>query len=171
MYTAAGVALSLTAGSAMILPCITSELTSETVITQDIAGAADLFDDGTHTIEISYDEAEYAEVIAEYQEDGEMNFLRADITIDGVLIEDVGLRLKGNSTLSSLRSDGDGAGRGEGMAEGMEPPEGMKQLEGMEEQGGMGGMGMTQLSVDSPEELPWTAEAPEETTTMPGRPG
>lgn len=144
--TAAGVALSLTAGSAMIRPYITSELTSQSVITQDIEGSGDLFDDGAHTIEISYDEAEYAEVIDDYQEDGEKNFLKADITIDGVLIEDVGLRLKGNSTLSSLRQDDDGGGMGEGMPE---------MSDGMEEQGGGGGMGMTQLSEDSPEELPW----------------
>lgn len=147
--TAAGVALSLTAGSAMVRPYITSELTTQSVITQDISGEGDLFDDGVHTIEISYDETEYAEVIDDYQEDGEKNFLKADITIDGVLIEDVGLRLKGNSTLSSLRSDDEGGGMGEGMPEGRELPE------GMEDQGGMGGMGMTQLSEDSPEELPW----------------
>ena len=113
--TAAGVALSLTAGSAMVRPYITSELTTQSVITQDISGEGDLFDDGVHTIEISYDETEYAEVIDDYQEDGEKNFLKADITIDGVLIEDVGLRLKGNSTLSSLRSDDEGGGMGEGM--------------------------------------------------------
>ena len=147
--TAAGVALSLTAGSAMVRPYITSELTTQTVITQDLSGDGDLFDDGDHTIEISYDETEYAEVIDDYQEDGEKNFLKADITIDGVLIEDVGLRLKGNSTLSSLRSDDEGGGMGEGMPEGRELPE------GMEDQGGEGGMGMTQLSEDSPEELPW----------------
>lgn len=130
--TATGLTLSLTAGGAMVRACITSELTSQTVITQDIQGASDLFDGSSHTIEITYDEAEYQEVIDADKEDGEKKFLRADITIDGVLIEDVGLRLKGNSTLSSLRTS-DGGDRG-GMA---------------------GGMGMTQLSEDSPEELPW----------------
>ena len=67
-------------------------------------------------------------MLSTFREDGEKEYIRADITIDGTLIEDVGLRLKGNSTLQSLSNNSMGGG---------------------------GGGGMTQLSEDNPEELPW----------------
>ena len=67
-------------------------------------------------------------MLSTFREDGEKEYIRADITIDGTLIEDVGLRLKGNSTLQSLSNNS---------------------------MGGSGGGGMTQLSEDNPEELPW----------------
>ena len=67
-------------------------------------------------------------MLSTFREDGEKEYIRADITIDGTLIEDVGLRLKGNSTLQSLSNNSMGGG---------------------------GGGGMTQLFEDNPEELPW----------------
>ena len=67
-------------------------------------------------------------MLSTFREDGEKEYIRADITIDSTLIEDVGLRLKGNSTLQSLSNNSMGGG---------------------------GGGGMTQLSEDNPEELPW----------------
>ncbi|WP_145942770.1 CotH kinase family protein [Corynebacterium glyciniphilum] len=129
-------AIALVFGASMVRPYITSNLVSETVITNNIEGESGLFDDGDHTIEITFNQAEYDDMISTFQKDGEKDFISADITIDGTLIEDVALRLKGNSTLSSL--SGNGMGMGPGGGEG----------------GGMGGM-MTQLSEDSPEELPW----------------
>ena len=67
-------------------------------------------------------------MLSTFREDSEKEYIRAYITIDGTLIEDVGLRLKGNSTLQSLSNNSMGGG---------------------------GGGGMTQLSEDNPEELPW----------------
>lgn len=67
-------------------------------------------------------------MLSTFREDGEKEYIRADITIDGTLIEDVGLRLNGNSTLQSLSGNNMGGG---------------------------GGGGMTQLSEENPEELPW----------------
>lgn len=67
-------------------------------------------------------------MLSTFREDGEKEYIRADITIDGTLIEDVGLRLEGNSTLQSLSNNSMGGG-GDG--------------------------GMTQLFEDNPEELPW----------------
>src|SRR5699024_12411479 len=61
------------------------------------------------------------------------SYIKAALTIDGTLIEDVGMRLKGNSTLRSLQDGGDAAA-GDGMP---------------------AGGSMVQLSVDSPQELPW----------------
>ena len=67
-------------------------------------------------------------MLSTFREDGEKEYIRADITIDGTLIEDVGLRLKGNSTLQSLSNNSMGGG---------------------------GGGSMTQPFEDNPEELPW----------------
>lgn len=121
-------AIALAFGTSMVRPYITSELVSETVIVNDIDGEAELFDATTHSIDITFDQAEYEEMLSTFREDGEKEYIRADITIDGTLIEDVGLRLKGNSTLQSLSNNSMGGG---------------------------GGGGMTQLSEDNPEELPW----------------
>ena len=49
-------------------------------------------------------------MLSTFREDGEKEYIRADITIDGTLIEDVGLRLKGNSTLQSLSNNSMGGG-------------------------------------------------------------
>lgn len=156
-------AIALAFGTSMVRPYITSELVSETVIVNDIDGDAELFDATTHSIDITFDQAEYEEMLSTFREDGEKEYIRADITIDGTLIEDVGLRLKGNSTLQSLSGNNMGGGRENGeMPEGMELPEGTEDTaegtapagpDGMG--GGMGGGGMTQLSEENPEELPW----------------
>lgn len=110
-------AVTMSVGGVMVRPYITSDLTSETVVTENIEGETDLFDSGEHSIEITYNEAEYADMINSFQEDGEKDFITADITIDGTVIQDVGLRLKGNSTLSSLGGDEGGGmpGAGEGQ--------------------------------------------------------
>ena len=122
-------AIALAFGTSMVRPYITSELISETAIANNIDGDAELFDATTHSIDITFDQAEYEEMLSTFRQDGEKEYIRADITIDGTLIENVGLRLKGNSTLQSLSGNSMG--------------------------GGMGPGGMTQLSEDSPEELPW----------------
>jgi spore coat protein CotH len=182
---AVALTVSLVFGASMVRPYITSDLVSETVSTNNIEGDSDLFDDSEHTIDISYNQDEYDDMMTTFQDDGEKEFISADITIDGTLIENVGLRLKGNSTLMSLRGDDQGPG-GEGQEPGGEaageeeaaaaedaeadtaddaaaedgaPAEG----EGDPAAGddataggpGGGGGGMTQLDENSPEELPW----------------
>ena len=119
-------AIALAFGTSMVRPYITSELVSETVIVNNIDGEAELFDENEHTIEITFDQAEYEEMLATFREDGEKEYIRADITIDGTLIEDVGLRLKGNSTLQSLSGKSMGGGE---MPEGMELPEDVEATE------------------------------------------
>jgi spore coat protein CotH len=133
-------ALALLFGSSMVRPFITSELTSADAITDDIEGEKDLFDESGHSIEITFDQAAYEDMIRTFQEEGEKDWIRADITIDDTVIEDVGLRLKGNSTLSSLRGeDGQGPGGMPGggaggdapqMPEGAEMPEGAQAPDG-----------------------------------------
>jgi spore coat protein CotH len=86
-------------------PYITSKLVSEDTVTDNITGEGNLFDRKSHSIEMSYDESEYEDMMATFEDEGEKEYIKADLTIDGTFIEDVGLRLKGNSTLRSLQGD------------------------------------------------------------------
>src|SRR5690625_7651540 len=71
---------------------------------------AKLFDTTTRSIDITFDQAEYEEMLSTFREDGEKEYIRADISLDGTLIEDVGLRLTGTSTLQSLSNNSMGGG-------------------------------------------------------------
>ncbi|WP_344647262.1 hypothetical protein [Cryptosporangium japonicum] len=82
-------------------------------VTDDIAGTKDLFDSSiSHSISITFTRSAYDDMLDDYFKDGEKDFLEADITIDGTTIESVGIRLKGNSTLSGLTRNGQTASRG-----------------------------------------------------------
>ncbi len=81
--------------------------TSDTLVTENVTSQGDLFDDGMiHTIEVSFNPAEFRQMLATYRDDDEKAFIQATVTIDGATIEQVGLRLKGNSTLMGLRESG-----------------------------------------------------------------
>lgn len=155
------IAVALVFGAYTVRPFITSELVSEDTVTNNIEGTGDLFDGSNHTIEISFNESEYKDMMETFKDEGEKEFIHADMTIDGTLIENVGLRLKGNSTLMSLRGDSAMPGGKDGqmpdMPEGDE--DGMPDMPagGGTDEGGEpgGGMQMVQLSEDHPEELPW----------------
>ncbi|WP_025777266.1 CotH kinase family protein [Brevibacterium sp. VCM10] len=164
------VAVVLLFGGYTVRPYITSQLVSEEVVSNDIAGEGNLFDGKSHSIEITFDQSEYEDMMATFQDEGEKEYIKADMTIDGTLIEDVGLRLKGNSTLMSLR--GDSGMPGGGGADAPQMPDGQggdrqarqgdaEQADDRQDATGQaddrqgGGMGMVQLSEDSPEELPW----------------
>ncbi len=58
-----------------------------------------------HDIQIEFDQDAYDEMIATYETTGEKDWIEATITIDGTTIENVGLRLKGNSSLFGLTSE------------------------------------------------------------------
>ncbi|MFS8200365.1 CotH kinase family protein [Streptomyces sp. CWNU-52B] len=134
-------------GDVRVTPFVTSASTADgDEITEDVTGAVDLFDDSrTHAIQLEYSQTDFDDMMSKFQDDGEKEYIKADLTVDGVYLNDVGIRLKGNSTLMSLR--GGGGGRG-GQPRGGGPRGG--------EQGGGGGGGMAQfdLSADKPEELP-----------------
>ncbi|NLF02347.1 MAG: hypothetical protein GX601_15355 [Anaerolineales bacterium] len=73
-------------------------------VSNDVA----LFDDTlVHSIQILVSEADYQQMITTYKETGEKDYIHADVIIDGVRINNVGLRLKGNASLrSALGQDG-----------------------------------------------------------------
>ena len=73
----------------------------------NVRNNVDVFDVGlVHTIEITMDPVEYDTLITDYQRDGLKTWHPATVVIDGVRIEQVGIRLKGNSTLVGLRYSG-----------------------------------------------------------------
>jgi spore coat protein CotH len=117
----------------------TSSTASTSVPTVEESAAspdeATLFDERVvHDIAVSYDQADYDAMIDAYVETGEKEWIEASVTIDGVVHQRVGLRLKGNSTLSGL-----GGGRFPGADQ---PPS-----------GGLGPAGSA--TADEPESLPW----------------
>ncbi|MEQ7737175.1 hypothetical protein, partial [Escherichia coli] len=66
-----------------------------------------LFADGaSHTVSVTWNDDDYAAMIAAYEADGSKEWIAADITIDGTTVSNIGVRLKGNSTLRSLSGDG-----------------------------------------------------------------
>jgi len=73
------------------------------------AGAASALWDATavHSISVSYDDADYDDLIEAYLSTGDKVWISASVTIDGETFDDVGLKLKGNSTLRSLSTDAD----------------------------------------------------------------
>ncbi|MBI3169037.1 MAG: CotH kinase family protein [Chloroflexi bacterium] len=59
-----------------------------------------LFDDTlVHEIQVLIDQEDYDSMIATYQETGLKEYFKADVIIDGVQVDDVGIRLKGNASL------------------------------------------------------------------------
>ncbi len=148
-------------GDARVAPWVTSASQAEAdQITQDIEGTVDLYDASiAHSVRLDYTQDDFDRMMEEFREEGNKDFIRADLTIDGTVVEDVGIRLKGNSTLMSLREGGGmpGGGGGQQFPGGQAPEAGG---EG-EQQQGPGGMVAYDLSPDRPEELPWLVKIDE----------
>jgi spore coat protein CotH len=104
----------------------------------------DLFDDTVvHEVVVLISEEDQAKMLETYQETGEKDYFSADITIDGVRINNVGIRLKGNASLRTASGGGMGGGMGMGRPDdgggdrpappdGFEPPEGFQRPEGFQ---------------------------------------
>ncbi|WUS99910.1 CotH kinase family protein [Streptomyces sp. NBC_00708] len=154
----AGLAVMLYAfGDARISPYVTSASRVEAdTITEDVKGTVGLYDTSAkHSVQLEYKQTDFDKMMKEFKKDGTKDSIPADLTIDGVYLTDVGIRLKGNSTLMSLRGNRGGGqggmpGGGQGGQGGM--PAGGR---GGQMPGGGGGMTQYNLSADKPEELPW----------------
>ncbi|MFG3135979.1 CotH kinase family protein [Streptomyces sp. NPDC048211] len=155
----AGLAVMLYAfGDARISPYVTSASRVEAdTITENVAGTVGLYDTAVrHSIQLEYNQTDFDKMMKEFKKDGTKDPIPADLTIDGVYLQDVGIRLKGNSTLRSLQGGSGGmpgggraaaAGGGEGgerpgfpgageAGEGMQPPGGGGQAAGGQAAGG-----------------------------------
>ncbi|MBA4861209.1 CotH kinase family protein [Streptomyces sp. PSKA54] len=141
-------------GDARVSPYVTSSSRVEAdTITQNVEGTVDLYDASvSHSVQLSYDQTDYNKMIKEFRQDGTKDYISADLTIDGVYLEDVGIRLKGNSTLMSLRGNGQGtpgggrtmpggAGAGQGAPSASEEGAGGGRDRGQNTGGGPGATG------------------------------
>ncbi len=71
---------------------------------------SDVFDSTVvHEIAVDIDPSDVAELLATYQSTGEKDWATATVTIDGQTFEEVGIRLKGNSSLRQAGTDSDPA--------------------------------------------------------------
>ncbi|NPV51084.1 MAG: hypothetical protein HPY60_07825 [Candidatus Methanofastidiosum sp.] len=90
-------------GNTMIVPYSSSNNLNVNANTDTIENDVYIFDDSlVHEIQIEMTEENYNLMITTFSETGEKDYFPADITIDGVTIKNVGLRLKGNSSLNGL---------------------------------------------------------------------
>jgi spore coat protein CotH len=69
----------------------------------------DLFDSSVvHTISVDFDQADFDAMIETFASTGDKDWISATVMIDGTTYADVGLRLKGNSSLFGLTADTSG---------------------------------------------------------------
>ncbi|MBQ0825171.1 CotH kinase family protein [Streptomyces tagetis] len=160
-------------GDVRISPYVTSSSRVEAdPITDDVGGTVDLYDTSVaHTLQITYEQTDFDKMMKEFREDGTKEYIKADLVVDGVYLNDVGIRLKGNSTLMSLRGGRGMPGGGRGLPDGaptgaVRAPGGATEggapgETGQRGGGGMGGMVQYDLSADKPEELPWLVKIDE----------
>ncbi len=149
------------ASAAALLAMPAARFTSHTLAAQTpTAGSGVFFDPSlVHDVTATFDQAEYDAMIDTYAESGDKEWISATVTIDGETFEEVGLRLKGNSSLMSLR--GDFGQPGDGNAFNAQPATNTVSLDGTpiavadgDRFAVMGGPGGG-ISADEPEGLPW----------------
>jgi spore coat protein CotH len=58
-----------------------------------------------HDLELSFDQDDYDEMIETYETSGEKDWIEASVLVDGTTFDNVGVRLKGNSSLFSLTTE------------------------------------------------------------------
>jgi spore coat protein CotH len=105
-------------------------VTSATTVSSASTGTAGgtFFDSvQVHEISVTFTQEDYDAMIATYKSSSEKDWIKATVTIDGVTYNEVGMRLKGNSSIMGLRNQGGQGARGPGG----------------------------NVSADSPQTLPW----------------
>jgi spore coat protein CotH len=103
-------------GDTMIIPYTTDSDYETKMTTISIDNSVDILDDTViHEIEIDLDRDDYESMIDTYEQTSLKEYYKTDIVIDGVTVEDVGVRLKGQLTLQQ-------AFRGSSQIESMQLP-------------------------------------------------
>ncbi|GGM20958.1 hypothetical protein GCM10011608_01940 [Micromonospora sonchi] len=102
--------------SVRVAPLVTSSSANRyDQVTQNITGTTEIFDATVaHRIEVIFRDKDYQRLLDDLWNDDEKSFIEADLTIDGIRIPSVGIRLKGNSTLAGLTRNGEARQRGLG---------------------------------------------------------
>jgi len=110
---------------ALVLAVLTLGLGRHRIIAYTVPGSLQVVEQGTnydndvalfdssvvHSIQILISDTDYEQMITTYQQTGEKQYFHADVVIDGVRVNNVGLRLKGNASLRTALGGGFG-GRG-----------------------------------------------------------
>ena len=115
-----------TTASATAAPSAT---TAPSVAEVPPAAAAEtaFFDDSiVHAISVSFSRDDYDAMVDTYETSAEKDWIEATVTIDGVTYQNVGMRLKGNSSLMGLRNNGRQGGPSSGVS--AQNPEGLPWL-------------------------------------------
>lgn len=87
---------------------VATEAEGEESTSTPAANSSGLWDQtDVHSISLAYDAADYEGLIAAYLESGEKEWISATVVVDGVTYEEVGLKLKGNSSLRGMSTDAD----------------------------------------------------------------
>lgn len=105
--------LLLILGDLRIIAYTTQEAETASTIRElhDYTNEIDLFDDTVvHSIQVIMAQEDYDSMITTYQETGLKEYFQADVILDGVRISNVGIRLKGNASLSTAVGGGTGFG-------------------------------------------------------------
>ncbi|MFD6175659.1 MULTISPECIES: CotH kinase family protein [unclassified Isoptericola] len=131
--------------------------------TAEADDAGDFFDTSSvHTVAVDYDEDDYQEMLDTFADSGDKDWIKATVTIDGEEYDDVGLRLKGNSSLRGLsgQSGGQGGGKADAATNGTADDTADDKTTTDDPQGGgqmPGGFGEGDgaASADDPAGLPW----------------
>ena len=79
---------------------------ADSAATGDLGGVGTLDSSVVHEIAVSFDTADYDAMIEAYSSTGDKEWIVATVTIDGVTYDEVGLRLKGNSSLRGITGEG-----------------------------------------------------------------
>ncbi|UIN31347.1 CotH kinase family protein [Microbacterium binotii] len=109
--TVAAVVLTGCAVGAASETTASSTSTSTSTSTAQQSASGEFFDtDEVHSISVSYDEGDYQAMLDAYASSGEKEWISATVTIDGTVFENVGLRLKGNSSLRGVVETDSGDG-------------------------------------------------------------
>lgn len=74
-----------------------------------LGGVGPLASDTVHDVSVTFDTADYDAMLANYQSTQEKDWISATVTIDDATFHEVGLRLKGNSSLRTVATDADPA--------------------------------------------------------------
>ncbi|WP_435174105.1 CotH kinase family protein [Actinacidiphila sp. bgisy145] len=168
-------------GNTRVTPYVTSSSRAEAdPITDNVRGSTPLYSASVpHSIELTYQQTDFDKMMKGFTKDGSKDYIEADLTIDGVYLNDVGIRLKGNSTLSSLRGTSGGMPGGRAVPQGAQgasagapgdtgggggqggPQAALGGGQDAQGGGGFGGMVQYDLSAQKPEELPWLVKIDE----------
>ncbi len=150
--------------AACSVPATDAASPSGTGAATSATAGTDLFDTTTvHSIAVTYDEDDYQAMLDAYAATGDKEWIRATVVIDGQELRDVGLRLKGNSSLRGLASrpgaddaEADDAGAAAGATDDADAAtDGNGATEAPADAPARDDLGEGSVSADDPAGLPW----------------